>query len=120
MEKVLLIDDERDSLEVLEWVLKERGCEVRAVAEAPLALEVGRAFKPTLLVTDYFLSDDLCGLDIVRALRENDPELRAVLMTGMSVDDIRPELEALGNVAVVQKPFDCEQFVARLDTLGQH
>jgi DNA-binding NtrC family response regulator len=120
MEKVLLIDDERDSLEVLEWVLKERGCDVRAVTAAPLALEVGRTFKPTLLVTDYFLSGDLCGLDIVRALRESDPELRAVLMTGMRVDDIKPELEAIGNVEVVQKPFDCDQFVAHLDLQRPH
>jgi DNA-binding response OmpR family regulator len=120
MEKVLLIDDERDSLEVLEWVLKERGCEVRSVSDAPLALEVGRTFRPTLLVTDYFLSNDLCGLDILRALRESDPDLRAVLMTGMRVEDIKPELEALGNVAVVRKPFDCRQFVARLDLADRH
>lgn len=120
MERVLLIDDEPDALEVLEWMLKDCGCEVRAVSQAPLALEVGRAFKPTLVVTDYFLRDELCGLDILRALREQDPELRAVLMTGMSVDGIQHELDALGNVAVIHKPFDSRQIMARLDLSEPH
>lgn len=114
MERVLLIDDERDALEVLEWVLKDRGCEVRAVSEVPAALEVGRCFRPTLLVTDYFLRDDRSGLDVLRELRRTDPELRAVLMTGMTVEQIQPELDALGNVEVLHKPFDCQQIVSHL------
>lgn len=120
MERVLLIDDERDALEVLEWVLKDCGCEVRAETEAPKALEAGRTFKPTVLVTDYFLRDDLSGLDIVRLLRKDDPALRVVLMTGMMVEDLRPELDALGNVDVVRKPFDCMQIVSRLDLSAAH
>jgi len=120
MERVLLIDDERDALEVLEWVLKDCGCEVRAETEAPKALELGRSFKPTVLVTDYFLRDDLSGLDIVRLLREQDPNLRAVLMTGMMVEDLKGELEALGNVDVVRKPFDSAQLVSRLDLAATH
>jgi two-component system OmpR family response regulator len=120
MERVLLIDDEPDALEVLEWVLKDHGCEVQAVSEVPKALEVGRTFKPTVLVTDYSLHDDLSGLDIVRLLREKDPELRAVLMTGMVVDDLRPELDALGNVDVVSKPFDYRKIVERLDLGAAH
>lgn len=114
MERVLLIDDERDALEVLEWVLRDRGCEVRAVSEVPRALEVGRSFRPTLLVTDYFLGDDRSGLDILRELRQDDPTLRAVLMTGMTVSQLQPELDALGNVEVLHKPFDCEQIVSHL------
>lgn len=119
MQRVLLIDDERDALEVLEWVLKDHGYEVCAVSEVSQALEVGRAFKPDLLVTDYFLRDDLSGLDIVRELRLDDPKLRAVLMTGMVVEQIQPELDAIGNVDVLRKPFDCTQIVARLELAAQ-
>jgi CheY-like chemotaxis protein len=118
MEKILLIDDERDALEVLEWVLLDQGYDVRAVTDASRAIEVGREFKPNLLVTDYFLRDDeLTGLDIVRLLREDNPRLRAVLMTGMMVEDLRSELEAVGNVEVVRKPFDGSRIVAQLQQL---
>jgi two-component system OmpR family response regulator len=120
MERVLLIDDERDALEVLEWVLKDCGCDVRAETDAPKALEVGRSFKPTVLVTDYFLRDDLSGLDIVRLLRKEDPGLRAVLMTGMMVEELKGEIEALGNVDVVRKPFDSTQLMSRLELSAAH
>jgi DNA-binding NtrC family response regulator len=114
MERVLLVDDERDALEVLEWTLTDCGCEVRAVTEALDALELARSFKADLLVTDYYLGSDLNGLDVIRILRERQPELRTVLMTGMRVEDLQSEINAIGGIDVVRKPFDCAQIVRLL------
>lgn len=116
MERVLLVDDEADALEVLEWVLLERGYEVRTSREPHDCIRVARAFKPTLLLTDYILCSDLNGLDIARELRQNDPTLRVVLMTGLTLEDIRSEIEALGNVDLVHKPFDCDTLVSQLES----
>jgi DNA-binding NtrC family response regulator len=116
MERVLLVDDERDALEVLEWMLTDRGYEVRAASEALDALELARGFTADVLVTDYYLGSDLNGLDIIRILRERQPELRTVLMTGMRVEDIQSEIDAIGGIDVLRKPFDCAQIVRLLSS----
>jgi DNA-binding NtrC family response regulator len=116
MERVLLVDDERDALEVLEWTLTDRGYEVRAAGEALDALELARTFTADVLVTDYYLGSDLNGLDLIRILRERQPELRTVLMTGMRVADIQSEIDAIGGIDVLRKPFDCAQILGLLSS----
>lgn len=115
MEKILLIDDEPDALEVLTWMLTDRGYEVRAETQAEVALEVGREFKPDLLITDYYLRQgEMSGVDVIRRLRAQSPALRVVLMTGMPVDELRAELASVAPIEVLSKPFVWTDVVARL------
>jgi DNA-binding NtrC family response regulator len=105
MGKVLLIDDEPDALEVLAWILSDHGCEVRTETQVSRALELGREFEPDLLITDYLLNDEASGLDVIHELRKTNPSLRAVLMTGVPVGDLPPELPSAAPIEVLQKPF---------------
>lgn len=115
MEKILLIDDEPDALEVLTWMLTDRGYDVRAETNAERGLEVSRTFKPDLLITDYFLREgDISGVDLIRRLRAQSPGLRAVLMTGMPLEELRREIESVAPVEVLLKPFVWDDVLARL------
>lgn len=105
MEKILLVDDEADALEVLEWVLTDLGCHVRTARAGEEALDVGQWFRPTVLITDYCLTGDVTGVDVIRTLRDEDPSLRAILMTGMMGEELHHELRTLGDIPVVRKPF---------------
>jgi len=115
MERVLVVDDEVDALEILSWLLTDHGCDVRTASDPRQAVSLGREFRPTLLITDYLLSDAATGLDVIRELREQvDPALPAVLVTGMDPSLMRDELQALGNVEVLKKPFVWADLCARL------
>jgi DNA-binding response OmpR family regulator len=105
VERVLVVDDEVDALQIMAWMLAEHGCEVRTATDVEQAISVGHDFHPTVLITDYLLRDDATGFDVIRDLRGTDPTLRAVLVTGMDVGQLRHELDELGNIRVLRKPF---------------
>jgi two-component system OmpR family response regulator len=102
---VLVVDDEVDALEILSWMLTDQGWEVRTASDVEHAVSVGRELRPTLLITDYLLRDSGTGLDLIRELRREDPSLPAVLITGMDLTSLRHQLDELGNVNVLRKPF---------------
>jgi DNA-binding response OmpR family regulator len=105
VERVLVVDDEVDALEILSWMLADQGFDVRTASDADCAVSLGHDFQPTLLITDYLLSNSKTGLDVIRNLRQADPGLRAVLITGMDIAGLRQQLNELGNVNVLRKPF---------------
>jgi len=105
MERVLLVDDEAEALQILAWLIADHGCEVRTATTVEQAVSVGREFGPTLVITDYLLQDDATGLDVIRGLREADAALPAVLVTGMDASTLRRELSSLDDVTVLRKPF---------------
>lgn len=117
MERILVVDDERDTLDVLEWVLSESGWDVKVAASAEEALACARAFAPSVVATDYHLSGEVTGLDLIRKLRSTQPDLHAILMTGMRPDDLREHARELEELELLKKPFrwaDLERLVTPL------
>ncbi len=117
MERVLLVEDELDELEILYWMIVDHGCDVRTANTAKAAVSLGKHFRPTLLVTDFLLSHDLTGIEVIRELRKADPHLPALLITGAPAADWKAAAEALGNVDVIQKPFTSVEFLGRLESI---
>lgn len=104
MATVLLIEDEKDSLEVLTWWFESKGYDVLASSSGQQAVELGARCPPDLVVSDYFLGEDLTGVDVIAALRSHFPDLPAVLVTGM-FKVATPGLDAGPRVPVLRKPF---------------
>ncbi len=117
MERVLLVEDELDELEILYWMIVDQGCDVRTANTAKAAVSLGKLFRPTLLVTDFLLSHDVTGIDVIRELRKADPSLPALLITAAPAADWGPAVAALGNVDVIQKPFTRAAFLGRLESM---
>jgi DNA-binding response OmpR family regulator len=114
MEKILLVDDESDALEVLTWALEDWGCSVQTAMTGDEALRIGQLFRPTLLLTDYCLRGEVNGVDVIRGLRAHLPSLCAILMTGLPPNQLRAELRGLGEIPVVGKPFRWSELEALL------
>lgn len=117
MERVLLVEDDLDQLEILYWMIVDHGCDVRTANTAKAAVSLGQQFRPTLLVTDFLLSHDVTGIEVIRELRKTDPNLPALLITGAPAADWRPAVEALGNVDVIRKPFTRAEFLGRIESM---
>lgn len=82
---ILLVDDERDILELGTLALRAAGYEVQAAANGDIALvlmEQGLSFR--LLVTDVVMPGLLDGYALARRAREFDPALPIIYMTGFS------------------------------------
>jgi CheY-like chemotaxis protein len=113
---VLVVDD---SVELLRWidrVLTDRGLTVRCARTAAEARERAEEAKADIAVVDGVLPDG-DGLDLARELQEDHPGLKAVIMSGMELDDEeRIVCEAHGFVPLF-KPFLSNELIAAIAAL---
>jgi DNA-binding NtrC family response regulator len=83
--EILLVDDERDILEIGLSTLRDAGYLVQPAANGDIALvliEQGLTFR--LLITDIVMPGLLDGYALARRAREADPALRIIYSTGFS------------------------------------
>jgi CheY-like chemotaxis protein len=106
--RILLVEDNRDSLRYLALVLRARGHEVTPVARLAQALEAADGGEFSLLISDIELPDG-SGLELMRRLRGRG--LPGVALSGYGTEeDVRASLDA-GFAEHLTKPVD----VARLE-----
>lgn len=116
--RVLLVDDEFSSAEVLALVLAGEGYQVVVAADARQALERLDEAAPELLVAD-FMMPGMNGADLARAIREREGygELPVLLISGApeaALKAYRPQYDAF-----LRKPFGLEEFLQVLQRLAR-
>jgi signal transduction histidine kinase/ActR/RegA family two-component response regulator len=121
--RVLLVDDEALVRQGLAAELAARGWIVQEAADAQEALRLldSVAQPIDLLVTDLAMPG-MNGLDLLRRVRQRRPGLPCVLLTGLVGDGAAAHAalaEALrdGPFALLRKPFDSRDLVARAEAL---
>ena len=119
--RILVMDDEQVVRTNLGRVLKQMGYQPELAADGETAVELyaqakqgGRCFDAAIL--DLTVRGAMGGREAVRALRALDPEVRAVVMSGHSDDEVMQEYSQYGFMGALTKPFDCE---ALLDVLSR-
>jgi CheY-like chemotaxis protein len=112
--KILVVDDDVDTRELIEWVLKRVGAEVTAVGSAREALEVLEREKPHVLVSDIAMpeEDGYALLKKIRALpAERGGRIPAVALTAHSLVQDRLHSLRAGFQSHVPKPVVPEELV---------
>lgn len=69
MQKVLVVDDEPDILELLQYNLNKEGYEVKTAENGKKALDVAREFQPNLVIMDIMMPV-MDGVETCRQMRE--------------------------------------------------
>jgi two-component system phosphate regulon response regulator PhoB len=114
-DKILVIDDEEDILDLVEYNLKQNGYKVNCVATGEEAIETALAFKPDLILLDLMLPG-VDGFDVCKDLK-SQPETRdipVIMLTAKTEDiDVVTGLE-LGADDYITKPFSPRVLVARV------
>ena len=108
--RVLVADDQPDILEALRWLLMGEGYEAQFVDSTDAVLDRLGAESFDLLLMDLNYSRDTTsgreGLALIPRVRERDPALPIVVMTGWGSVDTAVEAMRLGAKSFVQKPWD--------------
>jgi len=68
-------------------------------------------FRPDVLLTDYRLGD-MTAAELIRRLRAEQPELRAIVLTGLPPEQVADGLGNLERVQVFTKPTELEEVAA--------
>ena len=115
---ILVVDDEKDILELISYNLQKNHYRVTCVATGEAALEKVRSEGPDLIILDLMLPG-LDGLDVCRILT-NDPRnahIPILMLTARGEEaDIVTGLE-LGAADYVTKPFSPRVLLARIRAL---
>jgi two-component system phosphate regulon response regulator PhoB len=114
-QRILVIDDEPDLLELVRVNLRQAGFEVELAATGSEAIERLRRSPPDLIVLDLMLPD-LSGTEICRRVRA-DPDLAHVpiiMLTAKAAEIDRVVGLELGADDYVTKPFSPRELVLRV------
>jgi two-component system, OmpR family, response regulator len=110
---VLVVDDEAVLAEMVSMALRYEGWNIATAGDGAAALESARAQRPDVVVLDVMLPD-MSGLDVLRKLREETPQLPVLLLTAKDALEDRIAGLTAGGDDYVTKPFSLEEVVLRM------
>jgi len=118
--KILVVDDEPEAVELVEFNLKQSGFSVTTAADGAEALNKARATPPDLIVLDLMLPE-ISGLEVCKMLRR-DPvtsTLPIIMLTAKAAEIDRVLGLELGADDYITKPFSPRELVLRIQKLLQ-
>ena len=104
MPRVLVVDDQSDVRAMIAIVLRINQFEIVEAASAAAALMAFGQQSFDLAIVDIFLQNTN-GSDLIGSLREREPGLPVVAISGMTALDFLSESPDLSDVVCLQKPF---------------
>ena len=112
---ILVVDDEPHIVEVVQDYLKQAGFRVLAARDGQTALTLARHEHPDLIVLDLMLPGGLDGLDVCRALRQDQTlaDVPIIMLTARIEETDRLIGLELGADDYITKPFSPREVVAR-------
>ncbi|MFY9273427.1 MAG: response regulator transcription factor [Thermacetogeniaceae bacterium] len=112
MHKILVVDDERSILDLLEMILKKEQFQVATASDGKSAMALFDSFKPDLVLLDLMLPD-INGHDLCREMTKKRRVPIIMLTAKNDIVDKVLGLE-LGADDYITKPFDTRELVARI------
>ena len=113
MPKIIIIDDEKDMLELLEYHLKLAGYETKCfLSSAGVEAELSLGGTSLLLVDRNLISED--GLDLVKKLRAKGHEVAVIFVSAKGANSDKIAGFDSGCDDYIAKPFDINELKARI------
>ena len=118
---ILIVDDDRNTLRSLEYVLEAANYKITATANSREALERiasarNRCCPVELLIADIQMPG-LNGLELIGELNRQNIELPTLVISAYSNQELQSELVRLGYDNLLFKPFDEEALLRRVNEL---
>jgi len=107
MEKILIIDDESFIRENVERILGDEGYQVRSAANGEHARQIVATDEIDLALLDLNLGPEN-GIDVLKALKDVDPDLLVIIITGYGSVESAVDALKLGAFHYMKKPFKAD------------
>ena len=113
--KILLVDDERRIIEVLEAYLEREGYEIHSADNGIDALKKAKSINPDLIILDLMLPD-ISGEEVCRLVRK-ESDVPILMLTAKSAEDDRINGIVMGADDYLTKPFSPREVVVRVQAI---
>ena len=116
--RVLVVDDSPMYRILLKEMFQILGHEVIGEADSGAsAIQAHQELKPELITLDISLPDS-DGLAVLREIRQSDPKVRVIIVSGNDQDKVLAQAKALGAADFLIKPFRKENLADILNRMG--
>lgn len=114
-DRVLIVEDEPDTLFILSKLLQKNGYEVASAKNGKVALEMLDSFKPLVVLADWTMPE-LDGLELCRRMKSNDNYklIYYIILTARSSVNDRIKGLDVGADDFLIKPTDNQELLARI------
>ncbi len=116
--KILVVDDEKDIVDLISYNLEKEGFSVVKAYDGEVALTLVREKKPDLMILDLMLPG-IQGIDVCKLIRgsEEISDLPIIMLTAKGDESDRVLGLELGADDYMTKPFSVRELVARVRTV---
>ncbi|MCU0618373.1 MAG: sigma-54 dependent transcriptional regulator [Gemmatimonadaceae bacterium] len=117
--RILVVDDEAPIRAALGQLLEYEGYDVAAVPSGREALAEYPRFRPHLVFCDVKMAG-MDGLDVLRAMKQQDPGALVVMISGHATLQTAVEATQAGAYDVLEKPLDTDRLLLLLRNALAH
>jgi two-component system alkaline phosphatase synthesis response regulator PhoP len=112
---ILVVDDEKDLLDLIEYNLKKEGFKVLKAENGLEGIEIAKEHKPDLVLLDIMMPK-MDGLEAVEIMRKDDDLKRIPIIFLTARSDEKTEIEGLnkGGDDYITKPISTTKLVSRI------
>ncbi len=107
---ILVVDDEKSICESLKGALEDEGFKVSVAECGEKALELLKKDYFDLVILDILLPD-IDGLDVLKAIKKDDPDLPIIVMSGHGTIEIAVKAIKLGAYNFLEKPISLDELI---------
>jgi two-component system, OmpR family, response regulator len=115
-QRILVVDDEANIVEVLTMALRFNGFEVQAASSGREALAAVARFRPHLMVLDVMLGD-MDGFEVASRLGAQRAGVPIIFLTARDATEDKVRGLSGGGDDYMTKPFSLEELLARIRTI---
>jgi two-component system response regulator VicR len=116
LKKILIVEDDADTLEIVEDILRSAGYAVIKI-NREITIEEISSIKPNLVIVDFFLPHRL-GNEICNEIKET-PETKHMPVILYSASNLSPKvIKACKADAFIPKPFYIDYFIDTVNLLA--
>ena len=112
--KVLIVDDEKDFLDIMAERMSARGMDVSTATSAENAVKMVQKESYDAVIMDLMMPA-MDGFKALKLLKDIQPEIQVILLTGDATADKCSEAMKLGALDVIEKPADLNLLTKKIE-----
>ena len=117
--RLLLIDDEKDFVNILSKRIKRRNIDVKKAFSGTEAIQALRGQEFDVAVLDLKM-EDMDGIEVLKMLKILDPELAVIMLTGHGSAEAAGRGIQLGAFDYLTKPCELEELLGKIMAAYAH
>lgn len=116
MANILVLDDELDAVVLIQRILTRKGHQVAVFTEEEEAIEFAGSCTVDLAILDVKLKR-MSGVEVLGALKEINPAMHAMMLTGFPTLDTAKAALSLGADVFCVKPIEIDELEQKVDAI---